>query len=217
MTTSGWLNSFVCEGMSLPTNGTASKRRLVGTLAPPLASSKSPTSLALSKPYDTRLILDMTWGTRVVSQSRARLIILSASSSASFSMMPAASPAPGARTRYARMWWSAMPRAAPCALSHSSAHSASNGMRSLRYQMRSSSTRCGVACSALEATAAFTAVAMRARIVAASLEPCASSAAERRRPTLKTASMIKNGSFQRKPSPEREVEKSSGTRRPSGQ
>mmetsp|Transcript_39049 Transcript_39049/g.96748 ORF Transcript_39049/g.96748 Transcript_39049/m.96748 type:complete len:456 (-) Transcript_39049:1180-2547(-) len=98
ITQSGWLNSLVCDGMSLPTNGTASSRRLVGTFAPVATSSKL-TSLALSRPYDTRLILDSTCGSSAVSQSRARLIIFSPSSSASFSMTRAASAAPGPRVR----------------------------------------------------------------------------------------------------------------------
>ena len=103
MTTSGWLNSFVCEGMSFPTKGTASRRRLVGTLAPPFACSSACTSLALSKPYDTRLILASTCGRSAVSQSLARLIIFRLSSSASRSITCAASAAPSVLVRYARM------------------------------------------------------------------------------------------------------------------
>mmetsp|Transcript_39049 Transcript_39049/g.96749 ORF Transcript_39049/g.96749 Transcript_39049/m.96749 type:complete len:336 (-) Transcript_39049:166-1173(-) len=115
------------------------------------------------------------------------------------------------------MKWSAMPRAAPCARSHSSAHSASSGSSSVRYQARSSSTRCGVDCTPRDATAADTVAATRVRMPAASLDPCASSAAGRRNPTKKMASRRKKGSFQRRPSPERLLEKSRGTRRPSGQ
>ena len=217
MTISGCENSFVWLGMSLPTNGTASSRRDVGTRAPPFASSRVLTSLALSSPYATRLILARTCGSSATSQSLARLIILSDSSSASFSITSAASAAPADRVRYARMWWSATPRAAPCARSQSSAHSARSGVSSREYHARSRSTTCGCDCTPLLAVAAVTHWLIFRKISAASFEPWASSAADRRSFTLKMASRMKKGSFHRKPSPARDFEKSSGTRRPRGQ
>ena len=103
MTTSGCENSLVWLGISLPTNGTASRRREVGTREP-FVDSSSDTSFAERSPYETLLIFDNTWGSSEHSQSRARLIIFSESSSASFSMIFAASAAPLVRVRYARMW-----------------------------------------------------------------------------------------------------------------
>ena len=57
MTTSGCENSFVLDGISLPTNGTANSFRDKGTDAC-VHSSKFFTSCDVSKPNVTRLILD---------------------------------------------------------------------------------------------------------------------------------------------------------------
>mmetsp|Transcript_6776 Transcript_6776/g.27632 ORF Transcript_6776/g.27632 Transcript_6776/m.27632 type:complete len:202 (-) Transcript_6776:820-1425(-) len=117
------------------------------------------------------------------------------------------------------MWCSATPRAAPRARSHSSVHSASSGARDSRYHSRSSKTTCGCDCTPFVFVASLTHEEIFFKISAASLEPRASSA-EARGVLLdapNTASRMKNGSFQRNPSPARDFEKSSGTRRPKGQ
>ena len=90
-------------------------------------------------------------------------------------------------------------------------------MSSALYQDWSSKTTWGVDCTPLVSTARFTTSAMRLTIPAASLEPCASSAAARPRAHAKMPSTRKKGSFHRRPSPDLDLEKSRGTRLPSGQ
>jgi hypothetical protein len=115
------------------------------------------------------------------------------------------------------MWCSAIPRLAPRARSQSSVHSASNGDKEVLYHVLSSKTRCGCDWTLFFCVAPLTQAVIFFKISSASFDPRASSDELLRNPAPNTASIMKNGSFHRKPSPCFDFEKSSGTRRPNGQ
>mmetsp|Transcript_49151 Transcript_49151/g.164094 ORF Transcript_49151/g.164094 Transcript_49151/m.164094 type:complete len:682 (-) Transcript_49151:244-2289(-) len=222
MATSGWENCDDSEGQSLPTKGTASTRRESGVVGCERRKE------AERRPNETRDALPSTCGSSETSQSRVRLSSLKASSVSALRISASPTPPaaasggalPAAGTR--RVTYSA--RAAggmavmPILTSHATAQCERGGSIALSYQLRLSSTKCGVSCTSCDLLPAEMAARSASAAAMASVDGARPASAARPVRARKRPSSSWKGSCQRMPEPRLALfAKSSGSRPPSGQ